>query len=211
MENNNVGKTIANLRRKNNLTQSQLAEKLFVSDKAISRWESGVGLPEIANLIELSKVFGVSVDYIVNGQGAEMTQPVNSAPVNEIRNYERQYETPKRELDADTVKTMSILSISLSGFGLIMGLIVNPFVGIVLAIIGLILALVYKDQTSLSTVAKILSIVSVAICGIITIYAIISLINNDTMVNNIFDLFKDIMNDFMDFGTSGFGFIKNLF
>ncbi|MBO5059715.1 MAG: helix-turn-helix domain-containing protein [Clostridia bacterium] len=63
-----LGNTIAKLRKKNNLTQWQLAEKLNVSDKAVSKWENGGGYPEISMLPLLSEVFGVSIDYLFKGE-----------------------------------------------------------------------------------------------------------------------------------------------
>lgn len=64
------------LRKKNNLSQEQLAEKLGVSRQAISKWESGASLPEIENLIMLSKCFNVSIDYLVKEEGE--SDPQNS-------------------------------------------------------------------------------------------------------------------------------------
>ncbi len=62
------GKTITQLRKRNHLTQSQLAELLSVSDKAISKWETGLGYPEITLLPKLATVLGVSVDYLFSGE-----------------------------------------------------------------------------------------------------------------------------------------------
>jgi len=59
---------ITKLRKKNNLTQSQLAEKLFVSDKTVSKWENGGGYPEISTLPILADAFGVSIDYLFKGE-----------------------------------------------------------------------------------------------------------------------------------------------
>jgi len=59
---------ITKLRKKNNLTQSQLAEKLFVSDKTVSKWENGGGYPEISTLPLLADAFGVSIDYLFKGE-----------------------------------------------------------------------------------------------------------------------------------------------
>lgn len=56
------------LRKKNNLSQEQLAEKLGVSRQAISKWESGTSLPEIEKLISLSVFFNVTIDYLVKDQ-----------------------------------------------------------------------------------------------------------------------------------------------
>lgn len=57
------------LRKKNGLSQEELAEKLGVSRQSISKWESGTSLPEIDKLILLSEYFNVSVDYLVKEQG----------------------------------------------------------------------------------------------------------------------------------------------
>ena len=65
------------LRKKNNLSQEQLAEKLGVSRQAISKWESGASLPEIENLIMLSECFNVSIDYLVKEED-------ESAPKNDV-------------------------------------------------------------------------------------------------------------------------------
>ena len=53
------------LRKKHNLSQEELAEKLFVSRQAVSRWESGSAMPEAANLLQLSKLFHVTTDYLL--------------------------------------------------------------------------------------------------------------------------------------------------
>ena len=52
------------LRKKSGLSQEQLAEKLLVSRQAVSRWENGEVLPDAPNLLQLSKLFGVSIDVL---------------------------------------------------------------------------------------------------------------------------------------------------
>ena len=59
---------IAKLRKKHGLTQEQLAEKLFVSNKAVSKWERGAGYPEITQLVSLSEIFGVPVDTLMKSE-----------------------------------------------------------------------------------------------------------------------------------------------
>lgn len=56
------------LRKQNNLTQEQLAEKLFISRTAISKWESGKGYPSIESLKNISKLFSVSIDGLLSGE-----------------------------------------------------------------------------------------------------------------------------------------------
>lgn len=60
-----IAKNISELRRLNNMTQLELAEKLNYSDKAVSKWERGASIPDIAVLIEIADLFSVSLDYIV--------------------------------------------------------------------------------------------------------------------------------------------------
>lgn len=62
-----TGSVIKNLREKNNLTQSSLAERLGVSDKTVSKWETGRGYPDISLLEPIAHVFGVSVAELLSG------------------------------------------------------------------------------------------------------------------------------------------------
>lgn len=71
MDSEKLGKFIAGLRREKGMTQAELAQKLQVTDKAVSRWERGIGLPDI-NLIEpLAEALGVSVVEIMKSQRLE--------------------------------------------------------------------------------------------------------------------------------------------
>lgn len=60
-----IAKNLTFLRKKNKFTQASLAEKLNYSDKAISKWEKGESLPPIEVLYKISKLYGVSLDFIV--------------------------------------------------------------------------------------------------------------------------------------------------
>ncbi|MDO4861011.1 MAG: helix-turn-helix transcriptional regulator, partial [Bacillota bacterium] len=60
MEAASVGKRIAELRKQEGLTQKQLADKLGVSNKTISKWETGEGFPDITMIPKLSAIFNVS-------------------------------------------------------------------------------------------------------------------------------------------------------
>lgn len=68
MDAKTVGKNIAKLRKKYGFTQSELAEKLSVSDKAVSKWENGQGYPDITVFPLLASIFGVSLDSIMLGE-----------------------------------------------------------------------------------------------------------------------------------------------
>lgn len=66
-----IGKTIAELRKEKGWTQIELAEKLQVSDKAISKWEKDNGAPSVEFFPALAELFGVSIDYIMTGKKPE--------------------------------------------------------------------------------------------------------------------------------------------
>lgn len=78
MSEHSIGKTIASLRKSKGWTQVELAEKLNVSDKAVSKWESEAGFPEISQLPALANLFGVTIDYIMTGKTAEKERILNS-------------------------------------------------------------------------------------------------------------------------------------
>lgn len=66
-----VGKTIATLRKAKGLTQVELAEKLQVSDKAVSKWEKDDSFPSIEFFPALAELFNVSIDYLITGNAPE--------------------------------------------------------------------------------------------------------------------------------------------
>lgn len=58
------------LRKEKNLTQSELAEKLGITNKAVSKWETGEAMPDTAQLLPLAEILGVSVDELLRGERA---------------------------------------------------------------------------------------------------------------------------------------------
>ena len=62
-----TGAIIKELREKNHLTQAELAEKINVSDKTVSKWETGKGYPDISLLEPIAKIFGISVTELLSG------------------------------------------------------------------------------------------------------------------------------------------------
>ena len=63
-----IGNFIAQCRKEKNMTQKQLAEVLGISDKAISKWETGRGLPEAGCMAPLSEALGISVNELLTGE-----------------------------------------------------------------------------------------------------------------------------------------------
>lgn len=66
-----MGQLIAVLRKEQNMTQKELAEKLFITDKAVSKWERGLACPDISALVPLSEILEVSVTELLMGQKLE--------------------------------------------------------------------------------------------------------------------------------------------
>ena len=76
----NIGQLIATQRKKHQLTQAQLAEKLYVSKSAVAKWETGGGIPDRDNLKRLSEIFNISTDElhgIISGECMGAEYPVN--------------------------------------------------------------------------------------------------------------------------------------
>ena len=63
-----VGSLILELRKEKNMTQKQLADLMNISDKTISKWERGLGCPDISLIPELAQIFGVNIDILLSGE-----------------------------------------------------------------------------------------------------------------------------------------------
>ena len=68
IDNRTVGKTIAALRQARGMTQQQLAAAMNVSHQAVSKWENGAALPDIQTLMELTQLFGITVEQLLSGE-----------------------------------------------------------------------------------------------------------------------------------------------
>ena len=100
MENKTFGATLAELRKANGLTQLDLADKLGVTDKAVSKWERDLAMPEVENLIKISDLFGVSLDALLRG-GDPVVETVEKSEKSEnpepIPERESTFPIPERE------------------------------------------------------------------------------------------------------------------
>lgn len=68
MNQEKIGSFIAQCRKEKNLTQSQLAEKLNMSDKSVSKWETGKGMPDSSIMIELCNYLDISANELLSGE-----------------------------------------------------------------------------------------------------------------------------------------------
>lgn len=67
MDCSKVGKLIYSLRKEKNMTQKEIADAMNISDKTISKWERGLGCPDVSLLSELSRILGVNIERILAG------------------------------------------------------------------------------------------------------------------------------------------------
>ena len=68
MDNIKIGNLIYKLRKEKQLTQLQLAEQMNISDKTVSKWERGLGCPDISLLSDLSKIFNIDLENLLSGE-----------------------------------------------------------------------------------------------------------------------------------------------
>ena len=96
MTSKQCGEFIALLRKEKNLTQKQLADELKVSDKAVSRWETGKGYPDVTSLVALSEFFSVSVNELLSGNRFCNEELVDEAEKNIIGVIESKEKSEKK-------------------------------------------------------------------------------------------------------------------
>ena len=79
-----IGKFIAKCRKEKNLTQAQLAEKLNITDRAVSKWETGKNMPDSSVMLELCKILGITVNELLSGEKIDMESYEKKADENLI-------------------------------------------------------------------------------------------------------------------------------
>ena len=98
-----IGKFIAECRKNKKLTQAQLAEKLNITDRAISKWETGNGMPDSSIMLELCKELGISVNELLSGEKVKMEDYDKKAEENLVELKKQKEEADKRMLKLEYV------------------------------------------------------------------------------------------------------------
>ncbi len=124
MEKKTIGSFIAALRRANGMTQRELAEKLNVSDKAVSRWERDECAPDLLLIPVIADIFGVTSDELLRGQRASTTVVEDKAETNDNERYMRERSDKairailiKKQSDYFTVNLVVYLCVALGIIG----------------------------------------------------------------------------------------------
>ena len=116
-----IGRFISGCRKEKNLTQMQLAEKLCITDKAISKWERGIAMPDVSIMVELCDILGVGVNELLSGEKICMEN-------NEQKNEQLLLEMAKElEKKSKTIWNAMWTIMTVSIIGLFVGLAIIAF------------------------------------------------------------------------------------
>ncbi len=101
MNQEKTGKFIAECRKEKNLTQSQLAEKLNISNRAVSKWETGKNMPDVSLMLELCSILGITVNELLSGERIVMEDYQKTAEQNlvKLQKQKEQVNRIKRKLE----------------------------------------------------------------------------------------------------------------
>ena len=121
MEKKTIGAFIAALRKANGLTQKQLADKLNVSDKAVSRWERDETLPDLTLIPVIAEIFGVTSDELLRGQRSNPDAPLPDSAAEKTEKQLRYYISAAKT----KFRIQSIISVGISLLGYITAMICN--------------------------------------------------------------------------------------
>ena len=98
-----IGRFIAECRKKQNLTQMQLAEKLNITDRAVSKWETGRSLPDSSIMIELCEILGITINDLFCGEVVIMDNYNKELEKNLLEMVKQKEEADKRLLNMEIV------------------------------------------------------------------------------------------------------------
>lgn len=132
-----TGKFIAQMRKERGLTQRQLADALLISDKTVSKWECGNGMPEVSLMMPLCQLLGITVNELLSGKRLTSFEYQQNAEENIMRLIKERQEAKFRMV----IEVLVIFLTFLASISLIMvaGLTeISPRLRIALVVIGLV-------------------------------------------------------------------------
>jgi len=141
MEKKTIGSFIAALRKANGMTQKDLAERLNVSDKTVSRWERDDGAPDLAVIPVIAEIFNVTCDELLRG---ERKPPVERAETTEESDSTLKAEKQRQRLLKSTLsqyKNQTYIAMGISVVGMIVALVCN--LAFLKAILGFFLGAIF--------------------------------------------------------------------
>ena len=112
MDQEKIGKFIAKLRKEKNMTQNELAESLGITDRAISKWENGRGMPDLSLLTPLCEKLGVSINELLSGERLDKKDYQEKLEENFINTIDY---IDKKNVKSNTIKSIIWLVIGIIG------------------------------------------------------------------------------------------------
>lgn len=98
-----IGKFISEKRKSKGMTQAQLAEKLGITDRAVSKWETGKSMPDVSLMLELCSLLGITVNDMLCGEVVSMENYNEKAEKNLLEMASQKEEADKRLLNIEIV------------------------------------------------------------------------------------------------------------
>lgn len=134
-----IGKFIAECRKKKKLTQAELAEKLGITDRAISKWENGKSLPDSGVMLELCAELDITVNELLSGERIEMKKYDEKVEENLLNLTKENEEKNKKLLNIEILISIPAVAIGLALVFLASYANIPTYVRITLIVLGLIL------------------------------------------------------------------------
>jgi transcriptional regulator with XRE-family HTH domain len=150
-----TGKFIADERKKKGYTQTQLADRLGISNRTVSKWETGNGFPDVSLLLPLSEELDVSVNELLSGEKISKEDYEKRAEENMVKIISKNQKVSREERIISTVLIIALFIICITGY---------------------ILGKIFTTPEALATVAT-FNIVAIVCIGVIWIATTISLRN----------------------------------
>lgn len=108
MDQKRIGSFLKELRKEKGITQEQVAEKLNVSARTVSRWETGRNMPDISLLVEIAELFDVTIPEIINGERKDETM---NEEVKEVARKMADYAETEKETILKNTRIQSVIGV----------------------------------------------------------------------------------------------------
>ena len=137
-----IGKFIAECRKSKKLTQSELSNKLGVSDRAVSKWERGINMPDASIMLELSKILGITVNELLTGEVINDKDYMVKAEEKLLELQEKNTEYTKRLLFLECIIGFSCSIIFMTLIFVASYIDMNDIIRVLLVALGIILFII---------------------------------------------------------------------
>ena len=137
-----IGKFISECRKKENLTQSQLAEKLSVSDRAVSKWENGRSMPDTSIMLDLCNILNITVNDLLCGERVTMENKNEKLEQTLLETVKQKQDADKRLLAVEIVVGVALVGVMLATCVIAAYAEIEEWLRVVLILIGLVPLLV---------------------------------------------------------------------